>query len=158
MGKTVKNQSHKELYENIKALLYEARNAVTRNINTAMVMTYFEIGRMIVEHEQKGAKRAEYAKETLKLLSQKLTDEFDRGFSVDNLQRMRIFFLMYKKYATVSRISAAQISQTASAKSPADQKSGTLSRISPIFFQLSRSHYVFLMRLEKEDECHVLLH
>ena len=40
MGKTVKTQSHRKLFENIKALLYEARNAVARNINTAMVMTY----------------------------------------------------------------------------------------------------------------------
>ena len=106
MSKTIKKQLHKKLYEDIKALLHEARTAVARNINTAMVMTYFEIGRMIVEHEQEGAKRAGYAKETLKSLSQKLTAEFDRGFSVDNLQRMRVFYLMYKKYATVSRISA----------------------------------------------------
>ena len=59
MGKIVKKQSHKKLYENIKALLHEARSTIARNINTAMVMTYFEIGRMIVEHEQEGAKRAE---------------------------------------------------------------------------------------------------
>src|SRR4030066_2581850 len=145
MGKIVKKQSHKKLYENIKALLHEARSTIARNINTAMVMTYFEIGRMIVEHEQEGAKRAEYAKETLKLLSQKLTSEFNRGFSVDNLQRMRVFYLMYKKYATVSRISATKISQTLSAKSE------TLSRISPIIFQLSWSHYVFLIRLPEDE-------
>lgn len=126
MSKSLKTQSHKKLFENIKSLLHEARTSVARNINTAMVMTYFEIGRMIVEHEQDGAKRAGYAKETLKLLSQKLTAEFGRGFSVDNLQRMRSFYLMYKK-------------------------SGTLSRISPKIFQLSWSHYVFLMRLPEAE-------
>ena len=47
MGKTVKTQSHRKLFENIKALLHEARKAVARNVNTAMVMTYFEIGRTI---------------------------------------------------------------------------------------------------------------
>lgn len=47
MGKMVKKQSHKKLFENIKALLHEARKAVARNSNTAMVMTYFEIGRTI---------------------------------------------------------------------------------------------------------------
>jgi len=151
MGKTVKNQSHRKLLENIKALLHEARRAVARNINTAMVMTYFEIGRMIVDHEQEGAKRAGYAKETLKLLSQKLTAEFDRGFSVDNLQRMRGFYLTYKKYATVLRISAKQIPQTVSAKFPAGRKSETVSRISPVIFQLSWSHYVFLMRLPEDE-------
>lgn len=132
-----KPQTHRKLFENIKTLIYEARNAVVRNINTAMVMTYFEIGRMIVEHEQEGSKRAGYAKGTLKSLSQKLTAEFDRGFSVDNLQRMRTFYLIYKKYATVLRISAKQISQTVSAKSPVDQKYETVSRISSETFPLS---------------------
>lgn len=47
MAKTDKPQLHRELFENIKAILYEARNAVARNINTAMVVTYFEIGRTI---------------------------------------------------------------------------------------------------------------
>jgi len=47
MGKTVKTQSHRKLFEDIRNLLHEARNAVARNINTAMVMTYFEIGRAI---------------------------------------------------------------------------------------------------------------
>ncbi|MDO9289108.1 MAG: DUF1016 N-terminal domain-containing protein [Thermodesulfovibrionales bacterium] len=73
MGKIVKKQSHKKLYENIKALMHEARSAVARNINTAMVMTYFEIGRMIVVDEQQGKKRAGYAEETLKNLSLDLT-------------------------------------------------------------------------------------
>lgn len=126
MGKPVKKQSHKKLFEDIKALLHEARTAVARNINTAMVMTYFEIGRMIVEHEQKGVKRAEYAKETLKSVSQKLTAEFGRGFSVDNLELMRRFYFVYAK-------------------------SETLSRILPIIFQLSWSHYVFLMKLPENE-------
>ena len=47
MGTIIRNQSHRKLFENIKAILYEARNAIARNINTAMVMTYFEIGRAI---------------------------------------------------------------------------------------------------------------
>jgi len=47
MAKTDKPQTQRKLFENIKAILYEARNAVARSINTAMVMTYFEIGRMI---------------------------------------------------------------------------------------------------------------
>lgn len=69
MARTDKPQTHRKLYENIKALLHEARNAVARNINTAMVMTYFEIGRMIVVDEQHGKKRAGYAEETLKNLT-----------------------------------------------------------------------------------------
>lgn len=167
MTKTDKPQSHRKLFENIKAILYEARNAVVRNVNTVMVMTYFEIGRMIVEHEQEGAKRAGYAKETLRSLSQKLTAEFGCGYSVDKLELMRKFYIVYLKSETLSRKSGLQKSQTMSAESDqpdsqivqivsakfsADQKSGTMSRISPIIFQLSWSHYFFLMKTEKEGK------
>ena len=145
MGKTIRNQPHQKLFENIKALLHEARSAVARNINTAMVITYFEIGRMIVEHEQEGAKRAEYAKEVLKSVSQRLTPEFGRGFSVNNLELMRRLYLVYSKSETLSRKSGLPISQTLSAKSE------TASRLSPVIFQLSWSHYVFLMRLPEAE-------
>ena len=145
MGKIIKNQPHQKLFENIKALLHEARNAVVRNINTAMVMTYFEIGRMIVEHEQKGAKRAEYATETLKLLSQELTAEFGKGYSKSNLEYMRKFYLMYGKTQTVS----GQSHNYKNDKVP--EKYATPSRISPEIFQLSWSHYVFLMRLPENE-------
>lgn len=145
MGKIVKKQPHKKLFENIKALLHEARSAVARNINTAMVMTYFEIGRMIVEHEQKGAKRAEYATETLKLLSQELTAEFGKGYSKSNLEYMRKFYLMYGKTQTLS----GQSHNYKNDKAP--EKYATLSRISPEIFQLSWSHYVFLIRLPEDE-------
>lgn len=56
-----------------------------------MIMTYFQIGEMIVEDEQNGRDRAEYSKETLKNLSKQLIEEFRRGYSVDNLQWMRNF-------------------------------------------------------------------
>lgn len=70
-----------------------------------MVYTYFEIGRMIVEEEQNGNERAEYGKQILKGLSEQLTKEFGKGFSVDNLQNMRKFYLTYSNYETLSSIS-----------------------------------------------------
>ena len=88
-----------------------------------MVKTYFEIGRLIVEDEQKGFERAEYGKETLKNLSVRLTKEFGKGFSATNLKQMKNFYLAYK------------ISQTVS-----DQ------------FKLSWSHYLVLMRMENLNE------
>lgn len=115
-----------QLYQEVRTFIDSARSAAVRAVNTTMVHAYFHIGRLIVEHEQKGAKRAEYAKETLKSLSQKLTSEFGRGYSVDNLQRMRTFYLVYEKYATPSRIS-------------------------PATFPLSWSHYVFLMKLQEAE-------
>jgi len=129
-------QTDRTLFEGIKSLLHEARKAVVRNINTAMVLTYFEIGRMIVEDEQHGKARAEYARETLKKLSRELTIEFGKGFSARNLENMRNFYLCY----------SGQISQTVSAKSE------TASRISPATFPLSWSHYLLLLRIENIEE------
>lgn len=95
------------LYSQIAQLLQAARQNVVRAVNQTMVYTYYEIGRMIVEDEQKGKERAEYGKQVLKELSKKLTLDFGKGFSVDNLQNMRLFFLTYSIYETTSRISSS---------------------------------------------------
>jgi hypothetical protein len=129
------------LYAEIKALIETSRSTVVRMVNTTMVYTYFQIGRSIVEHEQKGLKRAVYATETLKKLSEKLVNEFGKGFSERNLENMRNFYLIYSD----------KISQTLSAKSCGNQKSETTSRISSTTFQLSWSHYVFLIRLPEKE-------
>ena len=92
------------LYIKIAELLQTARQSVVKNINHTMVLTYWEIGRMIVEEEQQGKERAEYGKQVLKELSTKLTKEFGKGFSVDNLQNMRLFYHAYPKYEKSSRI------------------------------------------------------
>ena len=85
-----------QLYDNVVALLENARKKVILSVNSTMTLTYFEIGRLIVEHEQQGMERAEYGKAVLKELSQKLTQKIGKGFSVENLDRMRFF---YKTYA-----------------------------------------------------------
>ena len=113
------------LLTRITDLIDLARKQVVTTVNLVMVHTYFEIGRVIVEDEQQGNARAEYGKATLKELSQKLTTRFGRGFSVENLDRMRFF---YKTY-TLSN------SSTASTK-----------------FTLSWSHYLILMRIDRPDE------
>jgi predicted nuclease of restriction endonuclease-like (RecB) superfamily len=93
------------------------------------VITNFEIGRRIVEHEQKEAKRAEYAAELLQELSVRLIEEFGKGFSVSNLQLMRKFFIEYEK----------RIQQQPAAKfhNP---------------FSLSWTHYVLLLTIKNPDE------
>lgn len=83
----------KDLFQNIKTLLHDARSQVVRAVNTTMVHTYFEIGRLIVEHEQQGSVKAEYGAETLKQLSSGLIQEFGKGFSLRNLETMRKFYL-----------------------------------------------------------------
>jgi len=150
-------QSDQLLLSGIRSLILEVRRNVVRGVNAALVWTNFEIGRRIVEYEQSGKKRAEYAEETLKSLSQKLTAEFGKGYSVDNLELMRRFYLVYSKSETLSRKSELLKLQTVSiepesAKSAVDLKSETVSRISPSLFPLSWSHYVFLMGIDNENE------
>ncbi len=91
-----------KLSDYIRELILKAQQEVVRSVNTTMVLTYYEIGRMIVEDEQKGNKRAENAGNVLINLSELLTKEFGNGYSVNNLQRMRTFYVEYGKYATAS--------------------------------------------------------
>ena len=84
-----------QLFTKIAQLIESARQKVATAVNLAMVYTYFDIGRMIVEEEQQGETRAAYGKHILKNLSLQLTEKFGQGFSVDNLQNMRQFYLNY---------------------------------------------------------------
>lgn len=86
----------------IKLILSEARKHVAHEVNAALLQSYWEIGRVIVEHEQDNNERAEYGKQTLIALSKQLTQEFGKGFSVANIQFMRRFYLDYKIQQTVS--------------------------------------------------------
>ncbi len=95
--------SNTRFYSQVVDLLQSARNKVIRTVNQTMVLTYFEIGRMLIEEQQEGKERAEYGKYLLKQLSKVLTKEFGRGFSVDNLENMRHFYLVYGKSETLSR-------------------------------------------------------
>lgn len=88
------------LYSKIAQLLDAARQSVVRAVNQTMVYTYYEIGRMIVEDEQQGKERAAYGKQVLKELSEKLTVNFGKGFSVENLDRMRFFYKTYSISST----------------------------------------------------------
>lgn len=90
------------MVEEIKALLSNARQRVAQQVNTELLGTYWQIGRIIVEDEQKRPERAEYGKQALKQLSKSLIAEFGKGFSVSNLQFMRRFYLAYPIQQTVS--------------------------------------------------------
>ena len=114
---------NKIIFQQVVALLQNAREQVLRTVNSTMVCTYFEIGRIIVEDEQSGAERAGYAKQTLLNLSVKLNEQFGKGYSVDNLESMRLFYLEYGN-------------------------SETPSRNSEIPFGLSWSHYVQLLKIK----------
>lgn len=100
------------LIEQVSALVQSARRSAAASVNALQVLTNFEIGRLIVEHEQQGTARAEYGKQLLKELAEHLTSEFGRGFSRSNLQNMRNFFLLYQERSP-------QICQMPSGKLPA---------------------------------------
>lgn len=80
------------LYQGIRDVLLTARAQVRQTVNTTMVQAYWQIGRLIVEDEQGGERRAEYGKAVLSDLSRRLTVEFGKGFTPDNLRNVRQLF------------------------------------------------------------------
>ena len=117
----MKAEIKKDIYQEIHDLLHNSRQNIISNINSTMAKTYFLIGKRIVEEEQDGNKRAEYGKNLIKMLSEKLTKEFGKGFSETNLEQMRKFFKVYGIPQTLSE---------------------------EFQFNLSWSHYLILMRIE----------
>jgi len=113
-----------QLYENIKVVLIEARSNAYKAVNSAMVNAYWNVGRLIVEEEQKGKRKADYGLYLIKSLSGRLTQEFGKGFTEQNLRNFRQFYLTFSlkgkiRYALRS--------------------------------ELSWSHYRLLMRVENPD-------
>jgi len=146
------------LIAEVRQLIQSARRGVVSVIDTFQVLTNFEIGRRIVEHEQKGEKRAAYGAELLKELSARLTGEFGAGFSERNLRGFRLFYQTYQHLVP-------QIWQTPSAKSRTGEIRQTLSaKLAPARIQqkpsvkftnpftLSWSHYVELIGVKDPAE------
>jgi predicted nuclease of restriction endonuclease-like (RecB) superfamily len=138
------------LFDQIKVIILNSRLVVYQQVNTLKVLTNFLIGKIIIEHEQAGENRAQYGKETLKMLSESLTNEFGRGFSVDNLELMRSFYIKYQ----TKFILETSNSETISRISETDAISETMSRISkqqPNLLKLSWSHFVLLMKMNEQE-------
>ena len=107
MMKTIENNnreiaSENGLYSQIAHLLQDARKAVAVQVNNALVLTYWNVGRLIVEDEQNNKQRAEYGKQVLNELSKRLTKEFGKGFSRPNLHWMRLLYIKYPICQTLS--------------------------------------------------------
>ena len=146
--------SLKGLLTEVRQLIQSARRGVASIVDTFQVMTNYEIGRRIVEHEQKGAKRAAYGTELLKELSARLTDEFGRGFSKSNLAAMRAFFLLWHDRVQIfqqpaGKLIPPQIGQSATDQLTILQQPAGESR-NP--FTLSWTHYVVLLTIKDPDE------
>ena len=89
--------SFDNFYEKIKDILEDARNNVYRTANMEMLQAYWNVGREIVEEEQKGKDRAEYGEYLIKTLSAKLTKAFGKGFTKSNLNYMKQFYMTFEK-------------------------------------------------------------
>ena len=112
------------LIEQIKIIVYNSRKKVYTAVNTQLLISYWNIGRLIVQYEQDNKIRAEYGKQVLKEVSKNLTNTIGKGFSVSNLQFMRRFYQIYD---------IEQIQQAVSVK-------------------LSWSHYCELMTISDDNE------
>jgi predicted nuclease of restriction endonuclease-like (RecB) superfamily len=139
------------LFNSIKLLVEEARKQVVRNVNTIMTYTYFEIGRRIVLNEQGGKERASYSENVLKQLSEKLSKEFGKGYSVDNLERFRKFYLLYHQ-----KVSAPVVQQSKDLIKSASAVRNSTSVISLTEFgqkfKLSWTHYVTLLKMDDFEQ------
>ncbi|MEW6738623.1 MAG: PDDEXK nuclease domain-containing protein [Nitrospirota bacterium] len=133
MSKRITPNKYTTLIKRLADIIHSARATAVRQINKAQVLAYYEIGREIVEFEQKGKARAGYGEELIKRLSKDMTERFGRGFSTTNLKMMRLFYQAFPIRQTVSDESLASIRQT-----PSDE-------FNPM---LSWSHYCELLSVE----------
>jgi len=92
---------NKELYQNIRQAILEAKQKVVITVNTVMVEVYWQIGKYIIEEEQQGKARAEYGKQQIKLLAEKLKEEFGSAYSERNLFYTKQFYLTFSKLNAV---------------------------------------------------------
>lgn len=131
------------LCANTVALVKHARNITVQQVNMIQLLTYYTVGKWIIEVQQNGETRARYGSQVIKSLSEELKKNFEKGFSEDNLKNARKFYLTYKDRIdeTVFNLFAIEKSETVF----------SLFEEKPPFI-VSWSHYLQLMRIENEDE------
>lgn len=132
-----------KLCQNTIDLIEYARGIIAKQINIIQLMTFYSIGRWIVEEQQQGESRAKYGQQVIKKLSEALTEQYGRGFSVDTLENTRRFFLTYQ-----DRISETLFRKFAVEKS--ETVFSLFEKEAP--FTLPWSHYLQLMRIKDESE------
>jgi predicted nuclease of restriction endonuclease-like (RecB) superfamily len=101
--------STEPLYREVRSVLESARAGAYRAVNSAMVQAYWQVGRLIVEHAQRGRRRAAYGEQVLAELSRRLTGEFGRGFDGANLRKMRLFYGAFAIRAAVRHESVGRV-------------------------------------------------
>lgn len=148
--KDIANVNIDALFERISALIEESRKRVATAVNIAEVYTKYEIGRHIVEDEQEGKARAAYGKQVLPVLSQKLTDKFGSGWSLETLKSARKFYSVYAPQAIRSTALTKSDKETGKTNLVNSADQIQIAPAEPHKFVLSWSHYLVLMRI-KDD-------
>lgn len=148
--KDIANVNVDALFERISALIEESRKRVATAVNIAEVYTKYEIGRYIVEDEQEGKARAVYGKQVLPILSQKLTDKFGSGWSLETLKSARKFYSVYAPQAIRSTALTKSDKETGKTNLVNSVDQIQIAPAEPHKFVLSWSHYLVLMRI-KDD-------
>ena len=156
-------------FDGIRELIAGARTTVARGVDLVQVHTNFEIGRRIVQEEQRGKDRAAYGEQVIGELADRLTGEFGRGFSHTNLKLMRLFYLQNQnrigqtvsdqfnapaiRQSVTGEFNPPSIGQTVSDQLAILQSlTGILGPPPPRPFTLSWSHYVFLLGVKDPNE------
>ncbi|MCL2018826.1 MAG: PDDEXK nuclease domain-containing protein [Oscillospiraceae bacterium] len=142
-----------KFFENVASLIEQARTHVGRTADLTMCVTYFEVGRMIVEQEQDGEARAKYGKKLLAELSKYLNSRFKKGFSQTNLRNARKFYQVYAP--SIQQMTSAEFEKQKQQITSAEFQNNNLFQILPLNFypfQLGWSHYLILMRIGNEQE------
>ncbi|MDP2388185.1 MAG: PDDEXK nuclease domain-containing protein [Bacteroidota bacterium] len=140
----------KSLYNDVKTILEAARSNAVKAVNFSMVLAYWQVGRLIVEDEQKGKKRAGYGESILKELAERLTSDFGKGFTVSSLKNYRQFFLAFKENGKGSAL-RSQLTLGKNGKGHALRsqfKEDTNEVCGLLHAELSWTHYRLLMRVE----------
>jgi predicted nuclease of restriction endonuclease-like (RecB) superfamily len=156
-----KAKNYSTLVTDLASLIEQGRKAAVRYVNTALVATYWLMGRRIVEYEQKGKERAEYGEALLKRLSIDLTKKFGKGWGEPHLRAVRQFYLIYgdleKRYTLCSKSEKADetnirrtpYSECVPVKLPSTKLNLLSVESFNALFPLSWSHYRLLMRLDE---------
>ena len=159
-GDATENINADNFFENVAQIIEQARRFVGRTADLSMCVTYFEVGRMIVEEEQGGKARAEYGRKLLSELSAFLNGRFKKGFSETNLKNARKFYQVYAN--SIRQIMSAELTGGVQNKNrqtiSAEFENFSLFQISQSMsaesnpFKLGWSHYQVLMRIKNDDE------
>jgi predicted nuclease of restriction endonuclease-like (RecB) superfamily len=142
-----RNTLRAEFYSSVAEVLENARTNSYRAVNFAMVEAYWNVGRMIVEEEQQGKKRAGYGEALIRCLSEQLTLDFGKGFNVSNLWAFKQFHSAFPILRTV----CGEFSEKHLSRKQRSNNDPALSIPYALRRELTWSHYRLLIRVEKQE-------